>query len=305
MIPSSIVTKKTTISTSPEQSDTQNTSYFFSGFVVVGVLLMLLIMMCAVTASIVLFIHQKKRKRSLKTNTCHNQNDSINALSSEPSIMTENTAYALHKVDSTVHNEREVITSSLMKTNETNDSCTPDISGVEGGLMTTNVAYGTHAEPDISGVEGGVESGLMTTNVSYGTPAEPDISGVESGLMTTNVSYGTHAEPDISGVEGALMATNIAYGSHGENFFSGTAAQESGDMTENAECFPIRDGTNVRSHSKRAALESVLIPNASNHFHKGGLIFGNQENLEAAHETRNVSLSISKDFHQSLVGTLV
>ena len=214
---------------------------------------MLLIMMCAV----VLFIHQKKRKCSLKTNTCHNQNDPINALSSEPSIMTENTAYALHKVDSTVHNEREVMTSSLMKTNEANDSCTPDISGVEGGLMTTNV------------------------------------------------SYGTHAEPDISGVEGALMTTNIAYGSHGENFFSGTAAQESGDMTENAECVPIRDGTNVRSHSKRAALEPVLIPNASNHFHKGGLIFGNQENLEAAHETRNVSLSISKDFHQSLVGTLV
>ena len=252
MIPSSIVTKKTTLSTSPEQSDTQNTSYFFSGFTVAGVLLMLLIIMCAVTGSILLFIHQKKRKRSLKTNTCHNQNDSINALSSEPSFMTENTAYVLHKVNSTV-----VMTSSLMKTKEANDSCTPDISGVEGGLMTTNV------------------------------------------------SYGTHAEPDISGVEGALMTTNIAYGSHGENLVSGTAAQESGDMTENAECVPIRDGANVRCHNKRAAMGPVLIPNASNNFHKGGLISGNQENLEAVHETRNVSLSICKDFHQSLVGTLV
>ena len=259
MIPSSILTKKTTLSTSPEQSDAQNTSYFFSGFAVAGVLLMLLTIMCAVTGSILLFIHQKKRKRSLKTNTCHNQNDSNNALSSEPRFMTENTAYVLHKVNSTV-----VMTSSLMKTNEANDSCTPDISGVEGGLMTTNVAYGTRAEPDVSGVEGG----LMTTNVAYGTHAEPDVSGVEGGLMTTNVSYGTHAEPDISGVEGALMTTNIAYGSHGENLVSGTAAQESGDMTENAEYVPIRDGANVICHSKRAALEPVLIPNASNHFTK-------------------------------------
>ena len=256
MIPSSILTKKTTLSTSPEQSDAQNTSYFFSGFAVAGVLLMLLTIMCAVTGSILLFIHQKKRKRSLKTNTCHNQNDSNNALSSEPRFMTENTAYVLHEVNSTV-----VMTSSLMKTNEANDSCTPDISGVEGGLMTTNVAYGTHAEPDVSGVEG--------------------------GLMTTNVAYGTHAEPDISGVEGALMTTNIAYGSHGENLVSGTAAQESGDMTENAEYVPIRDGANVICHSKRAALEPVLIPNASNHFYKRGSISGNQKNLEAVYEARN------------------
>ena len=205
-----------------------------------------------------------------------------------------------------------------MKTNEANDSCTPDISGVEGGLMTTNVAYGTHAEPDISGVEGGlmttnvsygthaepdisgVEGGLMTTNVSYGTHAEPDISGVEGGLMTTNVAYGTHAEPDISGIEGALMTTNIAYGSHGENLFSGTTAQDSGDMTENIEHAPIRDGTNFRSHSKRAALEPVLIPNALNHFYKRGLISGNQENLEAVHEARNVSLSISEEYDNDL-----